>query len=132
MSDDTTDDVGYAPMATVQRYHEEDKRWKEGHRGEHHNLRDVMHEAAVRLGVLETKLDSVLDQLKEARGPRVPVWQKVGAVVAALGLVGGVAVYLARAPGGEAFDVLRQEVVRIQLEQVRQGAEIDVLKRSKP
>lgn len=153
MSDDL--DRLYAPLSTVERYHTEDKAWREAHmllhaaNGERMVRVEAAREAtdkrlsdgAESFADLRTSIVDLRKKIEESAPKPMPRWQLLtfvlGPVVGIMVLVSSVIWQAARTPGRDEFTKLQEQVQAVELQDAAITAQLTemqqlIIKRGAP
>ncbi len=120
---------GYAPLSTVERYHSEDRAWKDEHAQKHGDLEQRVSRAEWKDEEHDKRLGAgarTMGQLTDALRPSI--WKTASVVGGAFVLVAGVAWQLRSYPDRTEFDALRDSVRSINEQQIEQRADLRFIK----
>lgn len=121
------------PQATLDRYHADQKAFFATQTAFNTRILDMLAERQRADDKLEARLDAgtktfehLREKIAELKPVPIPWTQKLAVAVAGLGLIGGAAVVLIRAPSADDYERLRQEQITLKMEQVRDRAVIEL------
>lgn len=133
------EESGLAPMATLARYHAEQKAFHAEQQRFNARVLEMLSAHQLADAKLEARLDAgartfdvLREKIVELKPTPIPWTQKMALAVAILGLVSGAAIVVIRAPSREDFEQLRTQITQMQLEQVRMNAAVEAMKVRQP
>lgn len=131
----------WAPMALVDRYHQEDNQWKAAHMQLHARLDEKVAELVKTQALIDQRLNTGAETFQEVRGEfeklRPPIWKTALFVLAILGsvigTVGSVVWFAAKTPSQTEVNRLREKVEDVRVQAAEMNGKLDrVLQAQKP